>query len=228
MASNRKVIIANNHWYHIYNRGVERRIVFTNKREYKRFIQTLRYYQYARPPIRYSKFLHLAEAQRSDMLRDLYAQPKIIEITSFCLMPNHFHLLLKQLSSRGISKYLANICNSYSKYFNIKHKRVGPLFQGNFKAVLIETDYQLLHVSRYIHLNHVSSLIIPEEKLDAYPWSSFPEHISTSPNAISTPAVIRSLIPSPKKYWAFVHDQIDYAKSLEKTKHLHIEEQVRS
>lgn len=91
--------------------------------------------------------------------------PQHLEIISYCLMPNHFHLLVKQVIDHGIVKCLNNFSNSYTRYFNIRHDRVGPLFQGRFKAVRIETDEQLLQVSRYIHLNPVASSLIEETKV---------------------------------------------------------------
>ena len=76
-----------------------------------------------------------------------------MEIICYCLMPNHLHLLLRQLMDGGISKFMSNFANSYTRYFNTKSKRKGPVFEGKFKAKRIETDEQLLHLSRHIHLN---------------------------------------------------------------------------
>ena len=223
MATNRGIVLATSYVYHIYNRGVERRHIFGNAREYGRFLDIMHYYQHANPALRYSKFLQQPTDVRTGIFEALMAEPTIVDILSFCLMPNHFHLLIRQQSEGGISRFLANICNSYTKYFNTKHARVGPLLQGTFKAVLVETDEQLVHVSRYIHLNPVSSLIIPKEKLNEYLWSSFPEYLGMRPGFTSTDTVL-SYFPSREHYHNFVSDQADYAKTLERTKHLCFEE----
>src|SRR3989344_6077012 len=136
----------NNHFYHIYNRGSEKRPIFENQRDYQRFLKTLIYYQIEGPKPRFSKFPSLA-------ITKLDENRKLVEILAYCLMPNHFHLLLKQVRDKGITEFLSNLSNSYTKYYNTKYNRVGHLFQSEFKAVIMESNEQLLHVSRYIHLN---------------------------------------------------------------------------
>lgn len=224
MATNRNTVLANGYIYHVYNRGVERRQIFMNTWGYERFIEIMRYYQYKNPPIRYSKYLQQSQEVRKNIFSELTLRNKIIEILAYCLMPNHFHFLIRQNSDKGITQFLANISNSYSKYFNTKYTRVGPLLQGTFKAVLIETDEQLLHISRYIHLNPVASLLVPNEKLDDYPWSSFPEYLGKTSFSLTTKELILSHFPSLGKYREFVHDNISYAQTLERLKHLYFEE----
>ncbi|TAL60906.1 MAG: hypothetical protein EPN88_15315 [Bacteroidetes bacterium] len=226
MASIRKVVFANSQIYHIFNRGVERRVVFTNKREYDRMLRVMRYYRFAHVPMRYSRFAELPDAEQFTILQKL-SETAILEvkILAYCLMPNHFHLILKQENTEGISRYVSNISNSYSKYFNTKHHRIGPLFQGAFKAIWIETDEQLVHLSRYIHLNPITSFLVKEKNLDMHIWSSLPEYLSTeSKNILSDPSIILGIYGSKSKYKDFVHDQIQYAQQLEKIKHLMIEE----
>src|SRR5258706_16455772 len=99
---------------------------------------------------------------------------KIVEIIAYCFMLNHFHFLIRQIREGGITEFVSKISNSYTKYFNVKYERVGPLLQGEFQAVHIETDEQLIHVSRYIHLNPTVNFIA--KTLDDYPWSSFHEY----------------------------------------------------
>ena len=123
----------------------------------------------------------------------------------------------------GIAKFISNLTNSYSRYFNTKHKRIGSLFQGIFKAVRMENEEQLIHVSRYIHLNPVVSFIIKEEFLDTYPWSSMSEFSGYQKEEICDKEIILSCFSSKKNYQKFVHDQVDYAKKLEIIKHLILE-----
>ena len=227
MPTNRKVIFANGEIYHVFNRGVEKRPTFTNKKELGRAITTLNYYQFVQPPIKLSRFLTLPESQKVALVdRIETTHKKLVEILSYCVMPNHFHFLLKQVTENGISIFTANFTNSYTRYFNSKEERVGPLFQGLFKAVRIESDEQLIHVSRYIHLNPVSSFLIKDEDLERYEWSSYPEYIHSSHGSFISMEQILSFFPKKRahiKYREFVLDQIDYAKTLEQIKHLIME-----
>lgn len=223
MTTFRRVVLASNQIYHVYNRGVERRTIFTNRREFQRAIDTAKYYRFASLPLRFSKFLVQPETRKSEILTGIdSSENKQVEIIAYCLMPNHFHFLVKQLQDNGTSRFLSNFTNSYTKYFNTKHKRNGPLVQGIFKAVLVETDEQLLHVSRYIHLNPVASFVIKEEELESYEWSSYREYLGLIEGFCGKEIVLNQF-PSIKDYRQFVHDRISYAQELEKIKHLVLE-----
>lgn len=133
-------------------------------------------------------------------------------------MPNHFHLLVKQLKDDGVKEFMQKVINSYTKYYNTKHNRVGHLFQGVFKAVLVDNDEQLLHVSRYIHLNpYVSDLIA---KLEDYRYSSYPYFINLATDTLASKEVILDFFQQDKeKYKEFVDAHADYALDLEYIKH---------
>ncbi len=224
MPTNRKVVFANDEIYHIFNRGVEKRPTFMDKRELDRGVKTLDFYRFANLPLKLSKFLVLPESDRVKFVQDLYYKyEKLIEIISYCLMPNHFHFLVKQIRKNGVSIFAANFTNSYTKYFNTKHERVGPLFQGLFKAVRVESDEQLIHVSRYIHLNPVSSFLVNPEQLEDYQWSSYLEYLDISQSKIADKKTVLDMFASKEKYRRFVMDQVDYARKLERTKHLFLE-----
>lgn len=198
-------------YYHIFNRGSEKREIFTKPRDYNRFKQTLYYYQFLGPKPSFSKF------SKSDLNSfKPHQSQKVVDILSYCLMPNHFHFLVKQLKDRGISTFISQLSNSYTKYFNTKYQRIGPLLQGAFKAVRIETDEQLVHVSRYIHLNPVVSDLVkmPEQ----YDWSSYNEYATQNPT-ICLQDEVMSFFSSPQKYQEFVEAQIDYGTTLEILKH---------
>ena len=225
MSTNRKVVFANDEIYHVFNRGVEKRPTFIDKRECERGIKTLDFYRFANLPLKLSKFLVLPESERAKLIQKVHDEhQKLVEIISYCLMSNHFHFLLKQKQDNGISTFAANFTNSYTKYFNTKHERVGSLFQGPFKAVRIESDEQLMHVSRYIHLNPVSSFLIEPEELENYQWSSYQEYLESSSSSINDKELVLDLFPSKEKYRQFVLDQVDYARELEEIKHLVVEE----
>lgn len=196
--------------YHIFNRGSEKRDTFLQPRDYERFRKTFYYYQFSDKKPKFS-FLNKAEL---NSLKPISSE-KYVEIISYCLMPNHFHFLLKQLKDSGISKFFQQLCNSYSKYFNLKYGRVGPLWQNRFKAVLIENDEQLIHVSRYIHLNPIVSGLL--KHLDKYPWSSYQEYLNMP--VICSPRIVLDLFESRENYKEFVMSQIDYGTELEILKH---------
>lgn len=220
----RKVVFANGEVYHTFNRGIDQRPTFTTKKEYMRALKALDLYRFSNPPLKLTKALLLEkEMERIFFLRLNKEGKKLAEIISYCLMPNHFHLLLRQKLESGISKFLSNLSNSYTRYFNTKHERLGPIFEGMFKAVRIENDRQLVHVSRYIHLNPVTSFVIKETELDTYPWSSLPEFLGGREGEICDKELVLDLFSSKERYRNFVHDQIDYAKKLEAIKHLTLE-----
>lgn len=206
--------LVNDSFYHIYNRGVEKRTIFLDDRDYQRFLQTLYYYQYEGPKPSFSD-------KDRFKINDFSHNPKIIELICYCLMPNHFHLLVKQLKDNGISEFIGKVTNSYTKYFNTKHKRVGPLLQGAFKTVLVENDFQFMHLSRYIHLNpYVDKLV---ENLELYQYSSYPQFIGLTSDRLSVPQPILSQFKNRKDYKEFIEGHADYARELARIKHLLIE-----
>ncbi|MBI2326710.1 transposase [Candidatus Curtissbacteria bacterium] len=221
MPSNRKIVFANGEYYHLFNRGVERRPVFTNRREFSRAVDLINFYHFHKPPLRYSKYLALNEDQKPIFLSNLTEIAVII--VAFCLMGNHFHFLVKQVKESGVSKFMANFMNSYTKYFNTKYQRVGPLFQGAFKAVHIESDEQLLHLSRYIHLNPVMGFKIKADDLKDYEWSSYPSYTGSTDVSFVDSDIIMDFFKRPDKYQKFVLDQADYAKKLKAIEHLVID-----
>lgn len=135
-------------------------------------------------------------------------------------MPNHFHLLVKQTEENGISKFMAKFTNSYTKYFNTRYQRIGPLVQGVFKAVHVETDEQFIHLSRYIHLNPITGFLVKPDELQAYPWSSYPNYLE-NPN--DDQKEIMNFFKSSNKYKEFVLAQIDHAKKLKEIEYLTID-----
>mgnify|MGYP001563092996 CR=1 FL=1 len=144
----RKEKLVKNEFYHVYNRGVEKRKIFGSDKDLLRFKRILLHYL-----VTDKKFTdenpELEEIVEATLNKSLKAGfRKTVELVCYCLMPNHFHLLLKQLTENGISCYLQKVLTAYTKYFNLKNERVGPLFQGRFKAKRIETETQLIYVSK--------------------------------------------------------------------------------
>ena len=214
-------ILATEELYHIFNRGVEHRQIFLCKNNYKRAIETIKFYQY-NPKLKFADFKNLTIGQREKILQEIHKLPKIVEIICYCLMPNHFHFLIKQLTDNGISIFISKFTNSYTKYFNTGNNRDGSLLGGTFKSVWVETQEQLLHLSRYIHLNPTTSYLVKAENLEDYQWSSFNEFMGLP--GFCQKEIILSEFKSPQKYKEFVLDQADYARTLENIKHKFLEE----
>jgi len=216
--------LVNDYYYHVFNRGVNKQPIFNGVTDYKRAVNILRFYNCKDYPIRFSKFLLLSSDQRKEIWARLSNSQKHADIISYCFMPNHFHLLLKQNIDNGISKFLANFQNSYTKYFNIKNDRTGHLLQGQFKAVRVDSEEQLLHVSRYIHLNPFSSGVVKKTTdLLNYTWSSFAEYVTGNQFEICSKSIIYSSFNDRQKYKNFVFDNADYQKTLENIKHLNFD-----
>lgn len=141
-----------NSYYHIYNRGVEKRKIFQNEEDYKVFLSFLKVYLEPRKEQEKLEF-RINNLVFRGIKRPLNNFSNEIELNAYCLMPNHFHLLIHQKTQKAIEFFMRSLGTKYSQYFNKKYERVGYLFQGTYKAVLIEKDPYLLHLSRYIHLN---------------------------------------------------------------------------
>lgn len=142
-----------NGYYHLYNRGANKQIIFKDQQDYGVFLGYLKEY--------------LSLNNKKICLRDIKVKNKIykiltspcknyyqeIQLLVYCLMPNHFHLLVKQLSEKGIASFMKSLGTRYTIYFNKRHQHTGHIFQSRYKAVLVDNENQLLHLSRYIHLN---------------------------------------------------------------------------
>lgn len=207
-------------YYHVFNRGVARQPTFLSQRDYQRAILTLDYYRFCDTPFKFSRFEEVSIQEKNKLLQELRSsQNVLVDIVCFVLMPNHFHFLLRQIVEDGISKFVGQFTNSYTRYFNTKHSRPGHIFQGPFKAVHIESQEQLIHLSRYIHLNPYVSSVIKKSELPTYPWSSYPDYIKGNSNTINITSVL-STFRSAQDYQEFIMNHSDYAQQLEIVKHL--------
>jgi len=219
----RKTILATGEIYHILNRGVAQMPIFSSSREYSRFLELIDFYRYLNPLLSFSHYNRLPKEEKNLFMTNLRKNHRLVEIFAYCLMPNHFHLLLKQFVDKGVSMVLANVQNGYAKYFNLKHQRKGPLVQSMFKAVRIETDEQFLHISRYIHLNPSSSYLLKIDKLLSYPWFSLPEYLEIRTPVFVNSKAILDLAGGKERYRKFVFDQAEYQRELDRIKHLSLE-----
>ena len=179
----RRTEFARDEWYHCYSRGVDKRITFETEADYERFLQAL----------------YLCNSttviQRSDLYRpahtDFFSLKRgkpLVSIGAYCLMPNHFHLLLQEISDNGISNFMQKVGTSYTMYFNVKRSRTGNLFVKPFRSKHIDDDRYVKRVTQYIHLNPVELFeakwkqgIVRDvralnNRLGSYRYSSLPDY----------------------------------------------------
>ncbi len=218
----RKVPLVNDEIYHVLSRSIAEYKIFNDKQDYQRMRQLLRFYQ-RETDIKFSDFIILEGVAKQGFDNYFEALTKdgddLVEIIAFCIMPTHIHLILKQLQDDGISKYFGNILNSYTRYFNSKHKRKGPLWEAKFKNILVKNDEQLLHLTRYIHLNPVSASLV--KKPEEWTYSSYKEYLGQEEKALCEYADLFEIKPS--SYRKFVLDRAAYQRQLSKIKALLID-----
>lgn len=181
----RKTSFIKNRFYHIYNRGVEKRDIFLDSSDYLTFIDICHYYLKPR-----QRDLERPVLSSRTGLSQLGMFEHQIEVISYCLMPNHFHLSILQLVKNGITQLIRHLGTAYSMYFNHRYNRVGSLFQGRFKAKWIKTDEYLLYLTRYQHRN--PGEITGLKSLKDYPWSSYPEYLGVRRKGLSNPKMVLS------------------------------------
>jgi putative transposase len=174
------------YYYHVYNRGWNRGEIFLDTSDYE-------YFEYLLGRTLSPVQTKDAKGRTFTWLRDK------LELNAYCLMPNHFHMLVYQYEEQGVTKLIQSVCTAYTMYFNKKHKRRGPLFENRFKAVEIVRDNQLQHITRYIHLNHRDFRI--------WPHSSYADYLDSSRGrSWLAPQQILDIFDSTTQYQAFVLD----------------------
>lgn len=211
--------------YHVMNKSIAKFKIFNTDKDYLRMKRMMMYFQISELLPRFSRFLELKQV-REDGFETTFADfskdsKQRVQIISYCLMPTHVHIVLKQLTKNGTSTFMANLLNSYARYFNTKYKRQGPLWVGRFKNVLVSKDEQLLHLTRYVHLNPVTAKLV--DRADDWKWSSYKEY--SKPKLTEHPLCqFRELvIMRPAEYQKFVVDQVDYQRELAQIKKLVLE-----
>ncbi len=182
--STRKVNLVSGEYYHVYNRGNSKQKIFHDSEDYFRFMSLL----YACNSVNGFRIFGLNKEQSP---YDFERRKRIVSIGAFCLMPNHFHILITQAEERGISKFMQKLSTAYSMYYNRKYKRTGGLFEGKFKSGYAKDDRYLKYLFSYIHLNPVKliqkdwkEIGIKNKKgilrhLQNYQYSSYLDYLET-------------------------------------------------
>ncbi|MCA9359948.1 transposase [Candidatus Nomurabacteria bacterium] len=179
----RSISFSTGEFYHIYNRGTDRRIIFTDTADYKRFIDLL-YLCNSSVSVNYRNI-----SRSGKNIFEFNRKEQLVSIGAYCLMPNHFHIIATPHTDDGLGIFMNKLCTSYSMYFNKRNERTGTLFQGNYKAKHAGEDEYLKYLYSYIHLNPVKlyqsdwvergikNLETAYKFVSTYQYSSLPDHL---------------------------------------------------
>lgn len=218
---------AQDEFYHIYNRGTEKRLIFLDKNDRKRFISLL-YLCNSSTKLHRSDFLNISF---NDLLKINRDEP-LVSIGAYCLMSNHFHLLIKERGENGVSIFMQKISTAYTMYFNKRHKRSGALFQGRFKAQHLDSDNYLKYIFAYIHLNPIgiinkdwkNSKIQNKEEvikyLGSYECSSYLDYLNESSRDVEGNILDKSAFPeyfqTRRDFKSYLNDWVELAEDIVK------------
>ena len=202
----------NDRYYHIYNRGVDKRDVFLEDRDYFRFLEAMELLNDKRDGL----MIRWRDQKRNnpktlfyDFLKETFRNKnRLVDIIAYCLNPNHYHIILKQRSEDGIRRFMHKIGTSHTKYFNEKNRRTGILFQGSFKSSPIKPN-ALLYVSAYVNCNCEVHGIA---KAGNYRWCSFPEYLGKRNLSLCNKKVILDQFRNRKEYFNFAKENIKAQK----------------
>ena len=212
----RKFAFAPDEFYHLYNRGNSKQVIFRDVYDYRHFIQLL----YIANDVGPIKLRDVSVNNTFEYVRD----EQLVAIGSYCLMPNHFHILIKQIEDNGISKFMQKVATGYSMYFNSRYERTGGLFEGRFKARHADSDEYLKYLFSYIHLNPVKLIDTtwkeegiknPSEAYSyavGYQHSSLSDYVGTKrpENAILNPGLFPEYFVSHNSIKEELFDWLDY------------------
>ncbi|MBN1527048.1 MAG: transposase [Candidatus Omnitrophica bacterium] len=207
----RKVPLITGEVYHIYNKSIADFTIFHTDIDYERMKEAMSYYAIKNPPVKLSLYKRLKHAKSN---RD----NRIVDIIAYCLMPTHIHVILKETEKGGIEHFTGSISQSYSQYFNIKHRRKGPLWESRFGNVLIKNDEQLSHLTSYIHLNPVTAYIVNNPA--DWKYSSYGEYMGSIKECDRICCFSHLLTIDPFSYRKFVTEQIERQREIAEGKRL--------
>ncbi|MFC1729752.1 transposase [candidate division KSB1 bacterium] len=223
----RKKPFVNGEFYHIYNRGVDKRITFKDRQDIERFLQSIEEFNTTKPIG--SIYENSFKINRTQLGGPTPKLGKLVEFVSYCINPNHYHFIVTQKKDGGISEFMKRLSGGYTSYFNNRHKRSGVLFQGKFKSVHINTNEYLLHLSAYVNLNNrVHQLGGRTTKLVRSSWDEYIGKGSSKEGIFCKKDIILDQFKTPVEYRRFAESSLNdilkrrYQED-EITKHLTIE-----
>ena len=183
-------------FYHIYNRGTDKRIVFNNDYDFKRFLQSMKEFNSLEP-------IGSIYENSFDKPRLGRQTSKLVNIICYCLNPNHYHMILEPKTDGGLSEFMKRLNGGYTKYFNNKYKRSGVLFQGKFKSSHIDSNEYLLHASVYVNLNNRAHRL-----KEGGAYSSWEEFISSREGNLCNKNIILKQFKNKKEYKTFGEESL--------------------
>lgn len=213
----RKTKFQNGYYYHIFNRGVDKRQVFMDEKDYSRFLRGMREFNREETIdslYRLDQLKRKAKKETGEeakLLRLPSNRSSLASIIAYCLNPNHFHLLIQQTKDKGIERFMHKLSTGYTRYFNEKNNRSGALFQGTYKSVEIKTDAQLLYVSAYVNGNPEIHKIA---KADKWPWSSYQDYLNRRQGNFAIKKIILKEFKGIKDYSNYARDVIKNSQSV--------------
>ncbi len=218
----RKIPLVKNKIYHIVNKSIAGYKIFNSDSDYERMMDEILFYAIENHPCKFSLFKELNK-RKSKFIKFFRANysKRFVDIIAYCLMPTHIHFILKELKVGGIANFVNLISHSYSKYFNIKHNRKGPLWEGRFKNLLVKTDEQFIHLTRYIHINPVKAHLANNPK--DWDYSSYREYMDLSKENKGICNFSDYFDMDTCSYKNFINDKIGYQRKFHLIKHLILE-----
>lgn len=183
--------------HHIYNRGVGKMNIFLDEEDYSFFLKRLREALYPSQPRPMKPMMPIAHITQRENRRS-HLPDGAFDLLLYCLMPNHFHLVVQQNSELPISVLVSKICTSYSKYFNKRYDRVGSLYQDQFKAALVKSNEQLLWLAAYIHNNPSKAKLVKD--LNKYPYSSHLDYLGVRKGTLCKKELVLAQYKSVEDY----------------------------
>lgn len=217
----RKIPLVEGEIYHVFNKSIADYEVFKDHADYERMWQTLSYYKIKDAPCKFSLIKKSMGSEKNWPIHVHANSERIVQIIAYCLMPTHFHIVLKQLVADGVQRYVSRVLKSYSKYFNVKYRRRGPLWEHRYKNILVETNEQFLHLTRYVHLNPCTACL--KQKPEEWQFSSYREYVGMVPDSEKICEYKEFLDMNSGEYQIFVTEHIDYQRMISGIKDLILE-----
>ena len=224
----KKDTLIDGEYYHIYNRGVDKRIIFQDRDDYFRLFLGLHLLNCKQEGImeRWRTFIRgnprakLSEFQEFSSRQGFSYEDQLVEIIAYCLLPNHYHIVIKQESKEGIRIFMHKLGTSYTNYFNKKNERSGSLFQGTYNAVHIDSKELLPHLSVYVNCNYIIHGITDND----YQWSSLPDYLGKRNGSLCQKEAVLNQFKNIEDYKSFLDDNLSNIREIRELKKIVLQE----
>jgi len=214
-------------YYHIFNRGVDKREVFCDEKDYERFLLTMKISVFddiaCMIRLRDLQKCNVPRAQLLEFFQELSSRKKLINVICYCMNPNHYHLIVQQKEPEGVKKFMHKLGTSYTNYFNKKNQRSGSLFQGRFKSVHIDSNEYLLYLSTYVNCNNFIHRY--NKDIKSWPYASYLDYIGKRKGELCEKEIILDQFKGNfEDYKKFCRMNAEYLKDKKEFQELLIEE----